>query len=82
MTRGARLRCTNCQQEKPASAFRPNQRLRLGFNSWCRECQVARTRQWRADHREEILARRRKQWADRAAEVNERRRARYQEEKP
>jgi hypothetical protein len=57
MTR--RLLCTHCRRLLPAAAFRPNPSLRLGFTSWCRECQVAATRRWRAANRDRINALRR-----------------------
>ena len=32
------LRCTVCQQEKPASAYGPEKRKRNGLKSQCRDC--------------------------------------------
>jgi hypothetical protein len=43
-------RCARCQTIKPASEFRPNQKLQTGLHSWCRSCAAARTREWRAAH--------------------------------
>jgi hypothetical protein len=51
--------CTRCQQWLPADAFPRNARLLSGLGSWCKRCQVEYTRQWRAEHREELNARRR-----------------------
>lgn len=56
--------CTRCKRWKQAAAFRPNPKLRVGLSSWCRRCQVARTREWRADASVEIAARRRALFAD------------------
>jgi hypothetical protein len=51
--------CTRCGQLKSPADFRPHPRMRDGLTSWCKSCAVARTRQWRADHRDELNARRR-----------------------
>jgi hypothetical protein len=51
-------RCTHCKEVLPFSAFRPNLRLKSGWNSWCRECCAERTRQWRREHPEHKLRRR------------------------
>ncbi len=56
--------CRRCLAEKAADAFPPNQRMRDGLSSWCRACATARTRQWKAEHRDEILARRRAWYAE------------------
>ena len=56
-------RCVRCGESKPVAEFRRNPRMRDGFGSWCRECSVARTREWRAEHREELNARRRAEYA-------------------
>ena len=45
-------RCTRCKKWLPREAFRANARLKSGLNSWCRECVVRRTQQWRAEHPE------------------------------
>jgi hypothetical protein len=50
-------RFTQCKEVLPFSAFRPNLRLKSGWNSWCRECCVERTRQWRRQHPEHKLSR-------------------------
>ena len=52
-------RCTNCGEFLPFSAFRPNLRLRGGWNSWCRTCCVEATRAWREQNRERVNAARR-----------------------
>jgi hypothetical protein len=46
--------CTRCHRWKPLEAFHPNPRLRTGLQSWCKECQLEATRQWRAENREYI----------------------------
>jgi hypothetical protein len=54
---GIDLRCARCGESKPVEAFRL---LRHGSRaSYCNPCQVAATRAWRAENREEINARRR-----------------------
>jgi hypothetical protein len=45
-------RCVRCERWLPFEAFRANPRLRSGLNSWCKECQLERGRQWRAEHPE------------------------------
>lgn len=45
-------RCVHCEQWQPLEAFRPNPRMRSGLNSWCKECQKERNREWRAEHPE------------------------------
>lgn len=52
--------CRRCGQSKPAADFRANDRMRDGLNSWCKACQVERTREWRRDHRDEYNAVRRR----------------------
>ena len=39
--------CTHCKQWLPFSAFRPNLRLKSGWNSWCRACSAESTKRWR-----------------------------------
>jgi hypothetical protein len=51
--------CTKCRLWLPAEAFRPNPTLTSGLNSWCKKCQVERTRLWRMEHRDEENAKRR-----------------------
>jgi hypothetical protein len=51
--------CTRCQRWLHADAFPRNSRLLSGLGSWCKRCQVEYTRQWRAEHRDELNARRR-----------------------
>src|SRR5512133_3771528 len=57
--------CCRCRQWLPASAFRPNQRLLSGIDSWCKDCHAAAVRQWRLDNPEAV------------AEYNQRRRREY-----
>lgn len=59
--------CTRCRQWRPAWAFRPNPRLRGGLGSWCRPCHVRATREWRAQHADDINSRRRARRAQDAA---------------
>jgi len=49
--------CARCGEWLPAEAFRP--RLAGGLRSWCNPCAVERTRQWQAEHRDELNAKRR-----------------------
>jgi hypothetical protein len=42
--------CARCDEWKPLEAFRPNHRDRTGLNSYCKDCQLERTREWRAEH--------------------------------
>ncbi|RLA43842.1 MAG: hypothetical protein DRQ97_12220 [Gammaproteobacteria bacterium] len=51
--------CRRCEAVKPIAAFLLNHRMRDGIHSWCKECSADRTRQWRAEHRDEINAQRR-----------------------
>jgi hypothetical protein len=51
--------CTRCQRWLPAGAFPRNSRLLDGLDSWCKECHVEATKQWRAEHRAELNASRR-----------------------
>ena len=39
--------CTRCNQFLPFSEFRPNLRLKSGWNSWCRACSAESTKRWR-----------------------------------
>jgi hypothetical protein len=55
-------RCTRCGDWLPRSLFRPNPKIRSGLSSWCKPCQLERTQQWRAEHRDELNARRREQY--------------------
>jgi hypothetical protein len=52
-------RCTRCSEFLQFSAFRPNLRLKGGWNSWCRACCVEATRVWRDQNRERVNAARR-----------------------
>jgi hypothetical protein len=69
--------CARCKNWLQPAAFARNPRVRDGLSSWCRKCQVARTRGWRAEHRTAILAKRRQQWAARRDELNAHRRELY-----
>jgi hypothetical protein len=62
-TNPARKHCTRCWQYLLAGCFRPNARISSGLSSWCRECDRAYKRQWRAENPEKL------------AEYNESRRA-------
>lgn len=70
-------RCRRCGETKPVAAFRPNLRMRDGLGSWCRACAVERTRQWRAEKREEILRRRREHYRQHVEAERARARAAY-----
>lgn len=74
--------CRRCRRWKQAIALRANPKLRIQLNSWCRLCQVARSKRWRAENaaaineskrahyaanRAAILARRREIYAQRAS---------------
>jgi hypothetical protein len=52
--------CTRCQRWLPARAFPRNSRLLSGLDSWCRECHVETTKQWRHENRDKLNARRRR----------------------
>lgn len=57
------LICTRCGRSAPPDAFHACARMRSGRQSWCKQCAVERTRQWRADNRDAINARRRAEYA-------------------
>lgn len=57
-------RCVRCEESKPVAEFRRNARMRDGLHSWCKACSVERTREWRAEHRDELNARRRARYAE------------------
>jgi hypothetical protein len=40
--------CARCMRYLPAAAFREDPRLHSGLSSWCRECAIAATQEWRA----------------------------------
>jgi hypothetical protein len=67
------VRCVRCGLDLSVKAFRANPRKRDGVNSWCRACHVARTRQWREEHREALNERRRQWWAEHRDEERTRR---------
>jgi hypothetical protein len=60
------IRCARCGLDLSVKVFRANPGKRNGLNSWCNACHVARTGQWRQEHRDEILARRRAWYAEHA----------------
>lgn len=62
MRKSNELTCRRCGESKPPIAFPVRPRMRSGRGSWCMECALARTREWRAANRDEILAARRAQY--------------------
>jgi hypothetical protein len=46
--------CTHCREWLPFSAFRRNKRMKNGLNSWCKNCQLEATQDWRDRNRDEI----------------------------
>ena len=53
--------CRSCEDELPASRFRPDPRMKSGLYSYCRSCEATKARKWNADNpekRAEIEARR------------------------
>jgi len=52
-------RCSKCKRHLPFSAFRPNLKMRSGWDSWCRGCHLEANRRWRAAHPEAARGRRR-----------------------
>jgi len=76
-------RCTHCKEWLPNEAFLPNTRLKTGLASWCRQCAVKRTQQWRAENPDYIArtnTARRERYAsdpDHLAVVNALRREQY-----
>ena len=52
-------RCSRCYRSLPVSAFRANEKLRSGLDSWCLDCRREASRLWRAEHRDECDERRR-----------------------
>lgn len=46
--------CKRCQQNKPASAFRPDPRYRDGLGSWCASCHRERSSEWAKENRERL----------------------------
>lgn len=45
-------RCTCCEQEKPTSEFGKCSKLPDGLNIYCRDCNRAKSQEWRAANRE------------------------------
>jgi hypothetical protein len=70
---GVTVDCVRCGRALPPTAFRANTRKRNGLHSWCNACQVARTRQWRAENRDALNERRRAWWAEHRDEDRPRR---------
>ena len=48
--------CPKCQQVKPLSDFRKNERLRLGFDSKCKLCQAENLQAWRKANPDKVKA--------------------------
>jgi hypothetical protein len=47
--------CRRCSNEKPASDFGSNSRMKDGLRSWCRECDRTYALEWRRQNRERYL---------------------------
>jgi hypothetical protein len=73
------VRCARCGLDLSIKLFRADPRKLNGLASWCKPCFVDRTRQWRQEHRDEILARRRAWYAEHADAERARRTARQTE---
>lgn len=69
--------CARCERTLPLRAFRRDARLQDGLGSWCRECHVAATREWRARNLRRINAGRRREYRANHKQINEARRAAY-----
>ena len=59
----AAKRCRRCGEVKDRSEFPASTKLSDGLLSWCRSCAVERTRQWRAENRDEYNRRQRARYA-------------------
>ena len=59
--------CMSCERQLPAQAFRKNEKLSDGLDSWCNECRSEYNRQWKIDNADHV--------AEQAAAYNESRRA-------
>jgi 5-methylcytosine-specific restriction endonuclease McrA len=46
--------CTKCQTWRTVERFRPRLLSRDGYNSICRECENAKTREWRANNKDRV----------------------------
>jgi len=57
------LHCARCDRWLPPDSFSRNSAMLRGRSSWCRECAVERTREWRAANREAVNAATRKRHA-------------------
>jgi len=53
-------RCARCEDEKPASEFAKNPKLRSGLDSYCHSCKLEAQRRSRAKHKDRYNAARRK----------------------
>jgi hypothetical protein len=64
-TRTVAKTCRKCGETKQLEAFPPNRHTRDRLSSWCRECHVTATREWRQRRHdealEEVFERRRRQ---------------------
>jgi len=61
-------RCPRCERCLPLEAFSRNHRYKSGRSSWCRECAVEATRQWRERNQELV------QWMNERRRLGERER--------
>src|SRR6266542_5680796 len=52
----ARKWCPHCDRFLESESFPPNRKTQSGRSSWCRECHVAATREWRAENPEYVAA--------------------------
>jgi hypothetical protein len=57
------LECARCGRYLRPEAFNRNDRMRHGCSSWCHECTVESTRQWRTTNADAINAARRAAYA-------------------
>ena len=69
--------CTRCGDYKLADAFPVNDRARYGLGSWCKACQVERTRAWRAANPDKANAATRARYHADPERERARKRARY-----
>lgn len=63
-----RKTCKRCEQAKPVSEFRPDQRYRDGFGSWCVECHRQRNSTWARENRSRLTEKAR-QWRSKNPEA-------------
>lgn len=57
------LQCARCEAWLPPEDFPANPRMRRGRGSWCKPCQAASNRRWRAENGEAINVDRRAAYA-------------------